>query len=420
MSDALYTAISHFDLHGIVLAGFIGGMNGKLVGSSWSKMENPIKIAVSAWPIVFAAVVAQCFKAYATFKVERGIKLMELEQLVGSSSFASAIKQPVLLRRLDLLTLALFAVWCLSPLGSQALLRVYGVDRRLVSTTSEVLLAPNYGHNRLFSPGNDKKLSDNPEYDELFQLVATYYIAALAPLTTTSKYVVDDYLHPVMFTSPKEGTEQPLSNISAVQAFGSYLIYPQPHITDDEGPSTGSSKNAESTLPKFEEIMFTVPFSYFTFSCEPWQNKTLEELDAAEDFIMMTSDSGTFGLSFTSPDNTTANYTGIRLASANGAVRQATGETGASATDKQPWSDPTYPFSYIECGFKQLFEEVMVTCETDTTTSTAYPYCYADYGQSTPLPAERTEGMATTIGDFSWDMAYANPATTRGSPATLG
>ncbi len=36
---------------------------------------------------MFAAVAAQAFKSYATFRVERGIKLMELEQLVGSNSF---------------------------------------------------------------------------------------------------------------------------------------------------------------------------------------------------------------------------------------------------------------------------------------------------------------------------------------------
>jgi transposase-like protein len=44
-----------------VLGLFIGLMNGQDAskGSSWHKMEQVIKIAISAWPIVFAAVVAQ-------------------------------------------------------------------------------------------------------------------------------------------------------------------------------------------------------------------------------------------------------------------------------------------------------------------------------------------------------------------------
>jgi hypothetical protein len=40
--------------------------------------QQAIKIAVTAWPIIFAAILAQSLKAYATYKVERkeGIQLM--------------------------------------------------------------------------------------------------------------------------------------------------------------------------------------------------------------------------------------------------------------------------------------------------------------------------------------------------------
>ena len=37
----------------------IGLMNNKLVHSDWHRVEDAIKFAISAWPIVFAAVVAQ-------------------------------------------------------------------------------------------------------------------------------------------------------------------------------------------------------------------------------------------------------------------------------------------------------------------------------------------------------------------------
>lgn len=39
-------------------------------------LSQAITIAASAWPIVFAAVVAQSLKMYAAYKVERGVKLM--------------------------------------------------------------------------------------------------------------------------------------------------------------------------------------------------------------------------------------------------------------------------------------------------------------------------------------------------------
>jgi hypothetical protein len=41
---------------------------------------------------VFAAIAAQSLKALATYKVERGIRLMALEQLISGHSVASAIK----------------------------------------------------------------------------------------------------------------------------------------------------------------------------------------------------------------------------------------------------------------------------------------------------------------------------------------
>jgi hypothetical protein len=38
--------------------------------------EQAIKLAITAWPIIFAAILAQSLKAFATYRVERGIRLM--------------------------------------------------------------------------------------------------------------------------------------------------------------------------------------------------------------------------------------------------------------------------------------------------------------------------------------------------------
>lgn len=74
------------------------------------------------------------FKAYGTYKVERRIKLeshgagtTDGRQRVRQGG--KAMKQPFLLRRLDVLAITLSAVWCFSPIGSQAFQRVY-VNKR--------------------------------------------------------------------------------------------------------------------------------------------------------------------------------------------------------------------------------------------------------------------------------------------------
>jgi hypothetical protein len=52
-------------------------MDGKpLSAPGTNGIVQAIKFAVSAWPIVFAGIVAQSLKAAATYKVERGIRLM--------------------------------------------------------------------------------------------------------------------------------------------------------------------------------------------------------------------------------------------------------------------------------------------------------------------------------------------------------
>jgi hypothetical protein len=45
--------------------------NGKAVN-----IKAATSIAITAWPIIFAAIVAQSLKTLATWRVERGIKLM--------------------------------------------------------------------------------------------------------------------------------------------------------------------------------------------------------------------------------------------------------------------------------------------------------------------------------------------------------
>lgn len=375
-------------------------MNGRLVSSSWGKMEDAIKVAISAWPIVFAAVVAQCFKAYATFKVERGIKLMELEQLLGSSSFASAIKQPVLLRRLDLLTLALFAVWCLSPLGSQALLRVYTMERREVIKPAQVRLLPNYGNNRLLTPGQDSVYENTTQYSDLTQLAASYYIAALTPKPETEKYQIDRYQHPVLVSSAG----------NSIQAYGAFVTYPDSLLTwdkDDYDPT-----KASMVSPKHEELSFNMSYSYFNFTCDPWQIRPRQELDDMTDFMIMYSSSGTFGLALTAPNENSTDWNGIRLGSANNALKSSTGNK------TQPWADPAFEFSYITCGFEQIFEQTEVICQTDLTTR--LPICYASTGTAIPAQEAQEKGMVTDFTDFVIDFLEAtNPGALIDSPSTL-
>jgi hypothetical protein len=41
-----------------------------------SGTSQALTVAISVWPIIFAAIVAQSLRAYATYRVERGVRLM--------------------------------------------------------------------------------------------------------------------------------------------------------------------------------------------------------------------------------------------------------------------------------------------------------------------------------------------------------
>jgi hypothetical protein len=61
----------------IILGVLVAVVDGRLEDDSFAKGVNQaLKVGISAWPIIFAAVTAQCLRAVATWKVERGVRMM--------------------------------------------------------------------------------------------------------------------------------------------------------------------------------------------------------------------------------------------------------------------------------------------------------------------------------------------------------
>jgi hypothetical protein len=61
----------------LVLAILTAVVTGKPANLSLGKgITQANKVAVSLWPIVYAAIAAQALRMYASYKVERGLRLM--------------------------------------------------------------------------------------------------------------------------------------------------------------------------------------------------------------------------------------------------------------------------------------------------------------------------------------------------------
>ena len=385
-----------------VLGGFIIGMKGKSSESSWGGMVDAIKIAVTVWPIVFAAVTAQGFKTWATYKVERGVKLMELEQLVGSNSFGSVMKQPFVLRRLDLMTLGIFVIWALSPIGSQALLRAYSLERDIVRDTTPVLFAPLLGENMLLSPDVEERIPNATVLSELWQAVSVYYTGAfqttgVASLESeqTGSYDQDMYNHPL----PKTIDEYLAVRVQAW--YGLPVVLSPPQV--DLEISTNEKLVSKDAQAPFENITFPITSSYFQFTCGEWNTTTRAEIQGGDENVVF-SLSETLNIKFFAPNDT---------ASIN-RMTFATLLDGSTVLNRTNWNDVVQPeddwkYGVIDCGFEQVFFNSTVLCWIDAKSGSYSHRCSMEHIKVIPTEQVLPE-WHTVLGDFSGQlMVGGNP-----------
>lgn len=366
-------------------------------------MPEVIKAGTSAWPIVFAAVVAQVFKAYATWRVERGIKLMQLEQLIGSNSFGSALKQPMVLRQLDLLSLVLLLTWCLSPVGSSALQRTLHPGYSPKNTTVDVQYLKQYGANRLFGASwNSSTSVSGHEADN--QMAAILFLSTLVPYepfgTTHLTDYMDSYNHPYLTRPSPPGQFDSMGNIIA--GVGLPLVLTKGPI--DDTALVGNKKVDVSSI--YELTTFTATSSHFDFTCG---NFSTAKYDALEDMVW--SNSRTLGLQFTDPGNTST-ITRLSFASAN------INDNLVNSTSQE---FPDLEYSVIQCDFQQSFVDHSIICKRwltgkqDDSSWVPAVLCYSDADDSSPTPEKTvaSENMSTPLEDFADDWV------SMGSPQNL-
>ena len=96
-------------------------------------MQSP-----SLFPVLFAALVARAAKSVAQWRLEKGVAVGYLDQLVGSTSMISTFSTQYKLRAFNILALALVTLWTLSPVGGQASLRLLETGNK--TTTTQISL----------------------------------------------------------------------------------------------------------------------------------------------------------------------------------------------------------------------------------------------------------------------------------------
>ncbi|KAH8805205.1 hypothetical protein F5884DRAFT_442661 [Xylogone sp. PMI_703] len=136
-------AILDFVLASVAFLFFIFGFlvyrnDGKppLPGTQAELVVNIAQYGPTVFPVLFAAIVGGAMKAIATWKLQRGATYGVIEQLIGSISISGAFLTQAQLLAFNFTALLIIILWSLSPVGSQAALRVVSVVRSFPSNTT--------------------------------------------------------------------------------------------------------------------------------------------------------------------------------------------------------------------------------------------------------------------------------------------
>ncbi|KAK5056632.1 hypothetical protein LTR84_012164 [Exophiala bonariae] len=94
--------------------------------------------ASTLFTILFAAVLGSTLKRLATWRLQNGIRLGHLEQIMQSRTVFAALTTMVAFRAVNITAFVLFFTWAFSPLGSQASLRLIGTGTLYTTNSSLV------------------------------------------------------------------------------------------------------------------------------------------------------------------------------------------------------------------------------------------------------------------------------------------
>ncbi|KAK8122630.1 hypothetical protein PG984_011300 [Apiospora sp. TS-2023a] len=95
------------------------------------------QIGPTVFPIMYATIVGRACKSIFAWRLERGANIGTLDLLVGSTSLSSAVLTHLTLRLFTIISPALILIWVLSPVGSQAALRVVAISNSTTTTAHE-------------------------------------------------------------------------------------------------------------------------------------------------------------------------------------------------------------------------------------------------------------------------------------------
>ncbi|OAL43560.1 hypothetical protein IQ07DRAFT_523885, partial [Pyrenochaeta sp. DS3sAY3a] len=109
----------------------------------------------TVFPILFAAVLGRASHAVLTWRLAKGEKIGVLDLLAGSTSLTSTVTSQFQLRTFSFMSIALVAIWCLSPIGGQASVRLMSTGVKETKATTSHWYMVNSGYFGSYASGEN-------------------------------------------------------------------------------------------------------------------------------------------------------------------------------------------------------------------------------------------------------------------------
>ncbi|KAF4629397.1 hypothetical protein G7Y89_g8755 [Cudoniella acicularis] len=325
------------------------------------------KKLATAFPFVFSVVVGRLIHQIAAWKLERGITVGHLEQLIGSRGLGSTATTQFFVRRFNFLTLFLFCTWAFSPLGSQSSLQIINLAERPITTSTNVLY---------FNTESDPGFSSGDVFN-VPALNALYSSILMAPAAIRNSSmdlwgnvkVPDISRLPETITPDSAGWYDVPADSSTV-IYSSILGNPLGNIST-EGNTT-----------------FNMETSYLSFHC--FNNITLR-LGALDNDTAPTHNS-----TFQGPPTESMQFFGIAI---NGAYTNATyGNVADFINDTTPYEPFTIRF--------ESFNEITAWCSITTTYVESAVFCNGANCSVTAIRPSTLHHANTNLTNLGFSGAF--------------
>ncbi|KAL1870488.1 hypothetical protein Daus18300_005176 [Diaporthe australafricana] len=367
-------------------------MRGKPVSSTWSTAADLVDFTAIIWPIVFATIVAQCFKSGITLRRSNG----------SNGRVLSCEKRPLTVSRLEALCLLVLLIWCLSPIGQQAARHMYGITKAALQDHRDVLYVEKTGSNQVWAPNSETTLSSTSR-TELIQTIGAKYIRSLSQ---------DNVNNPLDEPSSIYSTPDFTFMDAIVSASGSTNNARLSRGIHSRSGMVSNTQDGVSAAADFETLDFSMIASAFDFKCKDWTLMTRRFGNDTTSDQMSYSASQTLGLSMPDHDDPTASPT-VRLVSLNRKSIANTTSLRRRRRDTSPQAVGQWEYSSISCSYEQVFYSAPMHCSRNN--STGLTTCTQSAVAQLIAPDDT---LKTPLGDFALDFVWSGNLPTREMAAT--